>query len=291
MGMYLYRNPTLIAALGNVSSMILAALIVLRLFFMMTNGYTLKLLIAKFGINLDVKEWVGLPIVTTLGNYVTPFSGGMVARAAYLKQRHTLPYTQFMSILTATYCVNFWVVGLVGGLTWLSLHNLPQSSWVIGGIFFGITLGISGVVLLPPVQIPLSGRLGHIVQSMLAGWYIIRQDKPLLLRLVGNYLLLIVWLSLEFWVAYNALHPAISYRAALMIGLMTMFSQIFNLTPGNLGVPETLASITATLLGGNAGETFIVTLLIRAVTMLIAFSLGPIFTWQLGRFAAKTNQN
>jgi uncharacterized membrane protein YbhN (UPF0104 family) len=256
---------------------------------MLTNGYTLKLLIAKFNIRLSVEEWVGLPIATTMGNYIAPFSGGMVARATYLKQRHTLPYAQFMSILTATYCVNFWVVGLVGGLAWLGFYTLSQPSWLIGAIFIGVMLGISLLVLLPPVKIQIPGRLGRIVQTTLAGWYIIRQDKRLLFRLIGNYLLIILWLSLEFWVAYNALYQGASYQAALMISLMTMFSQVFNLTPGNFGVPEAMASMTAGLLGGNAGETLVVTLLIRATTILIAFTLGPFFTWRLSRSIAKTN--
>ena len=101
MGIYLYRNPTLFSALKNISSTTLMLLVVLRLFLMFTNGYTLKLIIAKFDINLSIIEWLGLPIITTLGNYITPFSGGMVARATYLKQRHTLPYAQFMSILNS----------------------------------------------------------------------------------------------------------------------------------------------------------------------------------------------
>lgn len=289
MGVYLYRNPTLIWALRDISGIILIFLILLRLLLMLTNGYTLKLLTAKFDIKLGIIEWAGLPIVTAMGNYITPFSGGMVARATYLKQCHTLPYTQFMSILTATYCVNFWVVGLVGGLTWLSYQNLPQSSRIIGLIFFGVAMGITTLVLLPPVKIPFSGRLAHLIQTTLTGWYIIRQDKHLLIRLIGNILLIIVWQSLAFWLAYNALHPTISYRAALMIGSMTMFSQVFNLTPGNFGVPEAMASMTAGLLGGDIGETLIVALLIRATTILIAFTLGPFFAWRLSRFIIKPN--
>jgi len=67
-----------------------------------------------------------------------------------------------------------------------------------------------------------------------------------------------------------------------MISLIAVFSLLVNITPANLGVQEAVVSIASGGLGQGVGEGLVVVLLIRAATMLLIFTLGPIFVLALG---------
>lgn len=113
---YLKSNRDLLRALTHVSLTKACWLMALRVMFLTMNGLFLRTFAGKFRVRLKPVEWFGLAFVTTMGNYITPFSGGLVARAAYLKGRHRFPYAQFATLLTSNYLVAFWVIGAVGAL-------------------------------------------------------------------------------------------------------------------------------------------------------------------------------
>jgi hypothetical protein len=58
---------------------------------------------------------------------------------------------------------------------------------------------------------------------------------------------------------------------------------LINITPGNLGVQEAVTSLAAAILGAGADMGLIAALIVRAVAILAAFILGPIFTYLLSK--------
>jgi len=130
-GIYLNGNRDLFVLLTNISWPLALMMVLLRLLFVGLNGYYLKLFAQTFDIHLRFREWFGLAFMTTMGNYLTPLSGGMVARATYLKLRHAFPYTQFLSLLTASYLIIFWVAGVLGLLAVWQMSAVQQVSVVL----------------------------------------------------------------------------------------------------------------------------------------------------------------
>ena len=122
--LYLNAQRQLLAAFRQVSLSAVTYLVALRLMFLVTNGLFLRAFASRFGTQLTPKEWFGLSVVTTMGNYITPISGGMFARAAYLKRRYRFPYAHSATLLASNYLVNFWVIGVVGALArWTALSD------------------------------------------------------------------------------------------------------------------------------------------------------------------------
>ncbi|MCA9926730.1 MAG: flippase-like domain-containing protein, partial [Anaerolineales bacterium] len=130
-GLYLNANRSLLTLLVDISWPLAFGMVLLRLLFVGLNGYYLKLFAQTFGVQLRVREWFGLAFITTMGNYLTPLSGGMVARATYLKVRHSLPYAKFLSLLTASYLIVFWVAGFLGLVATILLGAAAQGRLVV----------------------------------------------------------------------------------------------------------------------------------------------------------------
>jgi uncharacterized membrane protein YbhN (UPF0104 family) len=218
-----------------------------------------------------------------MGNYITPFSGGMIARAAYLKREHQLPYAHFATLLASNYLISFWVIGVVGALTLLAFGTVVRTHWQLFALFVSVVTSISGLLLLPTVRLPWESQVARAVNTALEGWNLVRNDWALLARLVVYTLLNILLNGLSLWVAYDSLGSRVAFRSALLIGLLTSFSLLIRITPGNLGIQEAVVCLSSGLLGTGTGQGLLAALLIRATTLLWVFTLGPTFAFLLAR--------
>ncbi|PID86828.1 MAG: hypothetical protein CSA11_06370 [Chloroflexi bacterium] len=280
-GVYLNANPELLDLLLNLSWETAVILILLRLVFLGLNGVFLKLYAQKLGVTLRMREWVGLPYITAMGNYLTPLSGGMLARAAYLKNRHALPFTQFAALLATNYLLTFWMAALLGMVISILLLNQGDVIWLLITFFTVIWVGITLVLLFPIPQLPGNYRLFRLVNQVVDGWMTIKQDRRLMVYL---FLLTTTSITLNgstFWFAYRALNIHVSLQGALLVSLSGVFSVIIAITPGNFGVREAFVSLTSNMIGVGVGEGLLVSLLVRVSTLASAFTLGPFFAFFL----------
>lgn len=281
--LFLQSQPELLQSINNLTLSSAVLLISVRLGVFATNGLFLRAFARKFGISLTFQEWFGLAAITTMGNYITPFSGGLLVRATYLKKRHHMPYARFTSLLASNYLVMFWVIGVMGLLSLWFIGPTWSDHWPIALLFGSIVASISLVFVFPEQRLPWDNRIGRFLNTMLNGWYIVKQDYALLTRMLLLTLLTIGLNGISFWLAYWALGLKISILVALLLGMIAAFSIFINLTPGSLGIQEAMVSLSAALLGAGAREGLLVVLLIRAVTVLCAFILGPLYGYLLTR--------
>ncbi len=279
---YIYYQPYSLKFLKNVNLVNLIFLIMIRILFQVVNGLLLREFASKFETFLKPKEWFGLSIVTTMGNYISPFSGGMLARAAYLKHRHAFPYTQFASLLAASYLIYFGAIGVVGFITVIISGEALAFYWQMVSFWVGVILIISTFIILPTKRFPWNNRLTNIINSSMNGWAFIQADKALLFK-VAIYTLIGIFLNgLSFWIAFMALADfPISFGAVFLISLISVFSILFNLTPSNFGIQEIIISLTSGIFGIGTGIGLMASLLIRIASLIPAFTLGPIFSFVL----------
>lgn len=280
---YLRANRETFLPLLNIQFSLVLWLIIAAILFTATNGLFLQAFAAKFGVYLKPKEWFGLAVVARLVNYLTPFSGGLIVRATYLKQRHDFPYAQFATLLASNYLISFWVIGVVGLLACTGLVGTTHFSWMVALLYVGVVAFISFLILLPAFRLPEYNRLTKLINTALTGWSLIKNDKFLLTRLVLYTLINILLNAFSFWLSYLALEANVPFLSILLVSLLTSFSVLINITPGNLGVREAIVTFSSGLLGIGAAEGLLAALLIRAATILVAFTLGPIFSYLLAQ--------
>lgn len=281
------QQPELLIALTNISLANAILLILTRLGIFAMNGLFLREFAQKFNVNLIFQEWFGLAAITTMGNYLTPFSGGLLVRATYLKKRHQLPYAQFTTLLASNYLVMFWLIGLIGLLILWRLGQVWQRYWPIALLFSGVTAGISLIFILPDMRFTRNNRVSRFLNTLFEGWHRVKSDYGLLAKLIFLTLLTIILNGYSFWLAYWAIGQTISFLAALLLGLVAAFSIFINLTPGSIGVQEAMVALSSELLGAGSSLGLIVVLLLRSVTVLCAFVLGPLYSYSLSK---KTHQ-
>lgn len=280
---YFASNPELLLTLKNISVAQAMVLVFLRLLFLGSNGLFLKASAAKFDIKLARFEWFGLPFVTTMGNHLTPLSGGMLMRATYLKYQHTMPYATFAALLAASYLITFWVMGAVGFLLSLLLYRESNSVWILGLLFL-LTFGsISLLMVAPNIRLPGRYAFVKLLNNSLTGWALVKNDRKLLLELVCYTSIGVFLNGAAFWLAYISLDLPVSPPSALLVSLSSAFSALLTLTPGNFGIREAIIGLTSELAGVGIGEGVLVALLIRTGTLISVFTLGPLFSFILAR--------
>jgi len=260
------------------------ALIAIVLLFHVSNGILLRAVASKFGVVLTAGEWFGLPFVTAMGNYITPFAGGMLARASYLKLRHSFPYAKFVSVIAATYLIYGWVAGAAGIAAAVLFAEGSASRGEVILFFAAMLLILSFCALIPAFRLPGENSLVRFLNSAFEGWILIRRDFSLLIRFFLYTLATILLGGIAFWLAFGALSESpVPFGAPFIISIFSGLSIFIRVTPGNLGVSEAIATLASEFLGMGAGIGFMASLLIRAASLIPIFTLGPLFSVLLAR--------
>ena len=292
--LYIGLQRHLLVSIQNVSLSALSYLIMIRVVFLVLNGILLREFALKYRITLMPKEWFGLSVVTTMGNFITPFSGGLIARATYLKHRYAFSYAKFASLLTANYLIYFEVIAIAGLVTLMASPEKPIYYWQLALFFVMVIIIVSTLFMFPSSKrLPWHNRLATIINDSLEGWVLIKSDKILLGKLMLYTFVSILLHGFSFWIAFFALKgEAVSFGPVFLVSLLSIFSLIGNITPGNLGIQEAIASISSEILGIGAGLGLLASLLIRVATLIPTFTLGPIFSFVLTReLAGNKNRN
>jgi uncharacterized membrane protein YbhN (UPF0104 family) len=282
-GIYLGQHPELFGHIRSLSIGSGLLLFLMSVLMLAGNGLYLRVFAKKFNLDLQAKEWFGLAAVTALGNYLTPLSGGLVARAAYLKRRHNFPYALFLSMLTANYMIAFAVIGVTGIVTLLTLTGTERSSWSVLLFFLATLSMILLVLLVPSTSNGSRHRWLLFVNHAMEGLHAIRRDGALLGKLIAMTFFNITVGALLLFVAFRSTGFSTPFSVALLIYLLTSYTVLINITPGNLGVQEVVTSLAAAILGAGAEAGLLASLVVRAVAILASFTIGPIFSYQLSK--------
>lgn len=281
LGLFLVREKELASAFLRVHPISIALLFLIQCLFNAVSGLVLRELSLFFGVKLNSTEWYGLPAVTTMGNYLTPASGGLMARALYLKQRYGLSYPRFLSLLSSGYLVNFLVISAAGFFIVIGGHR--HDTQVLPLAFF--FLAVCAVILYllhRPVPLPDGeGRIRRILRDVVGSWPLMKSNPVLLGKLIVLTLFNILLGGSSLWLAFDALGYPIPGLDAILVTLLQAFSLLIMITPGNLGVQEIVVSLSSGLLGYGLGAGLLAALLIRAVTVLFILTHGPLFSYLL----------
>jgi uncharacterized membrane protein YbhN (UPF0104 family) len=282
---YLWRNLDRYQQLLNVSLATLLSLVGLVLVFALINGSINYFFYRALDVFLSFNESIGLAAINTLANQL-PFAGGLVAKGVYLKQRHKLAYTHFLSATMALYVCFVAVNGAVA-LTVLG-------GWaLIGGVEIplALVLGFSGMVAsvtslwLPVDALSLPGKLGKRLMQLAEGWRALSQNIHLVGIMTGFQVLMTLLFAGRFWIAFHALSQDVTYAQCLLFSSATVLTRLVNIAPGGLGVREGIVAGVASLLGFEAGVSAVAVGIDRLVATSVVIVLGTIYTYVLSKKA------
>lgn len=279
---YLVDNPQIFDKLRNLN---ISEFFVLSLFVVLVlivNGFRAKILTEIFtNSKLSFKEWFGLSTLNTLGNY-SPFQGGFVARGYYLKNYYKIPYSHFASSILTSTLLTFSTFSFLSALAIL-FGFLTKGLFYTAPFWLFTAIGISGVsviLLLPKLRKRRNPKnlVGRTIHSLIDGWEVIGSNKTILLKLISVDLVALIIVSLRFFYAALILDVGISLIQSVIISAMAMVTLLVNITPGAIGIRETIAGFSATVVGANLVDGILVASLERAVILFWVIVIGVPFS-------------
>lgn len=267
----------------HVGPLVLAALA-----YAVFQGLLLRDILVPDGIALRYPEHFGCSVVTTLWNYIFPFSG-FAFRGIYLRKVHDMDYTRFIGSTSALFIAEILVFSGLGllciGLIGFSMLETGYVTLAVLGVAFLASL----VVCLFRIRVPgFLGTPGRKVDGVLQGIHGLLAKPAVFLVAAG-------WTSAIF-VSYAAMY----FFAARMIGLdlpslasgvfsaITDLALLFRIAPAAAGTFDASVMYVGTEFGLNLTQGLLLAFMVRLSQLVVAFTAGVWFHFALSRrMAAK----
>ncbi len=238
------------------------------------QGYVVKILVDFFSIKLSFREWISIAFLTEAGNYITPFRGGMILKATYLKKKHGFDYSKFLSIEASRRIVNFILFGFLGIITSIFIYVngifVPEPIFIIfAGTF---VIGIS-ITLIKSIGVH-ENKILNFFSKTVDGWNEIKKNKKLLTKLFLLDFVMSFVSGFRIYIIFLMFSHQISPIFAYSVGLITLISLVISIIPAGLGIKEAVFVYYAFLLGLSVETSIYIATIDRLFVMLIVFAFA-----------------
>ncbi len=269
-----------IVGLSNIWLVLLVALIVLITFYL--NGFLLDTLMRPFGFKLGFRESFGLAIITNFYNTITPFRGGMAARAVYLKKKYKFPYINFLATLSAIYIIIFLIGSLLGLISIIFIwKNYSIFSPIIFILFLAVFLFLMSIIIFSPKLPEQKNKWLNRFIKVINGWHLIKNNKKIVFATAIVSLIQLILATTTLLINYSIFGIHLSFFAALFIASINSLAILIAITPGNLGIGDAINVFSASIVGVGLTNAIAATILGRAISIIVISILGPIYSYQL----------
>jgi uncharacterized membrane protein YbhN (UPF0104 family) len=281
---YLYNNSDKYLELLNISKSGVLILFLISLAFPLLNGMQNTCLYRGLGLT-EFSHWDGYLITaaSTLANQL-PVPGGIVSRGYYLKHKHNLSYAKYTSSTVALFFCYLAINGLIGMAVlfyWILFSKFSVPSLLL--IAFTAMVVCILVFWLPLERIRMPEKLRRWTDQAVDGWTAISRNPGLLLRLTLLQAVLVVLLSLRYWIAFRMLSQYLTPGQTLLFASASILTQLVSIAPGGLGVREAIVAAIASVLGFDAGVSVVAIGLDRLVMTVTIVLTGWVSTVILGK--------
>ncbi len=277
---YGLSNKQIFLALSGVSVASIILITLGRFVVYFSNGLFTKWSAELFTKKISLGEGVYISILSAVGNFFGPLLGGTSIRAVYLKKVHGLTYSYFTSTLIGYYLILF-IINCLMALTALAfLPKDNKTNFLL--VFFGLWLG--AMLLLSRLRLPsrvtgnnnknaIARRITKVLVNTEEGWQQILSDKKLLLKLVLIAALSFLGGFMMYYFEFNALGISTYFPTVLLYTSFVTISLLISLTPGAIGIRETILLITSATMGLAAEDILKLAVLDRAINFSLLFLL------------------
>lgn len=291
---FVYININEIKYLIRVDYKHLILLIIVTTFTFLINALLFRNNISIFKINLPFIEWFGLTVSNTMYNYLLPARGGIALRAMYLKNEYNLPYSKYLTFISGTYILNLLNAALLASilsliLIFLGILNKYIFFYLSILSFIIIFLAILFLYKFNPDKIPAKNKILKFIKNSAQSIKHFKNNPNKIKKLVILQITFIFALSLRLFFVFYVLNIHTNFFIIVFINSLVVFSMIFSITPGNIGIKEGIIGLSSSLLNISFDKAVMVALIDRFVAVIIVFALGLFFSNKL--LSDMDNQN
>lgn len=246
------------------------------------NGLFLKIIIKKFGINLNFLEFFGLSIISSWWNYFFPLRAGAGIRAFYLKKKYGFSYRNFFDIFLANYLIVFFISSLVWLVFFIAFMFLGffEIKIFLFVLFLFISLTFFLIILSKkPLKFKLANKNIYFNKNLKK----IIEDKKLFCKLsLISFLNLVLSVFLIYF-QFKAISLNINLFKSMVLSIFLNFSTLLGITPGGFGVAETFYMFYSKFIGVTNEQILLMSFIGRAVVLVFLTLTAPLFFFLLLR--------
>lgn len=283
---YFFSHIKDFSLLLNINPVFVALLLIVNMLSITINGIFMKLSISLFGKSIRFGESIRVSLISTAGNFFAPAGSGLGFRAVYLKKRHGLSYSDYLSIIFCNYVIVFFISSLLGLISLYLLRERASPSFVVLALFFFALLAASvGAFFIRfktsdqvvAYKIKWVKRLLEIRIRVSLGWSLILADKRKAIGLVALVIINTILMILGTYFIMSALGLKLTPASLLLFSILGSLSVFINITPGNLGVKEAVYITFSSIIGLTTPQILAVALVDRAVMFIVLFLLWFVY--------------
>jgi uncharacterized membrane protein YbhN (UPF0104 family) len=285
---YLYAHRTELQVLTTIEVVdVFLVSLVLFLFFC-ASGLTYALLCGLVGVRLTPVETVGLSFLTNMVNYLAPLRPGLAAKAVYLKAAKDLNFSSFSSVFAANAFLLLFVTAATGSLLIVLLYldskilSVELLLFSLAGVLVGgapFVFRRAGKII--DVEVVNASGVRRWLQEAVEGFREIRGNPSGIMLVCVSVLLQFVLSAVLMHVLYHGVGIEITLLQAFVIGVFTAFSNLFSVTPNNIGVQELVMAYLFSVLGADFSSGLLGASILRAIHLVLTFSLGTFLVWMM----------
>lgn len=279
---FVYHNREDFSHITAISFFLLLPTLLLSFCAYIGNGSSLMLVIKKYSVTISLQESTAIAILTTFFNTILPMQSGAALRAVYLKKKHHFNYAHFLVTLYALYVIAFFNAACIGITVSIIIYmKYAIISYIVCGLLI-FTFLVLGAFFIVPIEIPdQKRRLFQLFKKAIEGWSKIKKDKMLVFKLQTLQLVNFTIRTLIMYLVFLSMGLSLPIEKVIYFQVITSIMSFVNITPGALGVQETLFLLVGKLFSIKTADILIMALLLRSVSLLVNFSCAPFASYVL----------
>ncbi len=273
---YISRNIEEFRSLTFVNPIYLIIIAVGHLLGIYLNGLFLKYILEPFDKKISNIESFKVSLISTLGNYFLPVGTGAGIKAVYLKKKFKVSYTDFISTLYGNYIIVFLIGSFIGliSLIFLRSNSLNKQYWILLFVFSLVfsTMLYMAVFGFPKWVINKTNKKNKIViliSSIINGWNTIVKNRKLIKRLILITIFNFIISAAITYLAVLSIDLHINIWALLLYTSLGVLSFLLNITPGSIGIRETIIIFSSTVIGFSVPQVLSISIIEKGTLFIV----------------------
>jgi len=263
------------AELANKASYRMVAIIIAcQIFLIALTGFPFKTLFSVLGTRLPAKEWISLSFASNFANYIAPFRPGLAIRYLFMRKRYQSTLKE-MALVTLSYSMVLFLVSALLVLALLPFFQSPNIRQTSLLVFSGILVLIIFAALMVLIKYTkLLERLPEKILKFVNALLGIVRQRSVTLNLILQFIIINFLAALTYYFAFLAFSVPINMANILIIAPLTTLASVITLTPGNIGITESIVGLITSYGGGDFSTGFLVTSLVRVCNIVVSVGFG-----------------
>ncbi len=278
---YVYRNRNTLEPLQYLKFKDMLMLLFITILSFVPMAFQFKLFLEAFGLKLKTRQWFGLTLLNSFYNLFLPASTGIMVRAFYLKDKHSLSYTRYACLMAGSLLYVFLVSAatslmlllyqyLVKRMYYPKLMILSVLALILSVAFLWFFSFSNVSINTESARYKILGKLRLLYEGM----FQFREHKNLIKWVLLTQFVYTILTGVKLYLAFSFLDAKIDVATVVAAQALSVFTLFIQLTPGNIGIREGIIGGLNSLTGVPMATSILAAGIDRVFNTVVIIVLG-----------------